>query len=121
MIEHLMKRILLFSIFAILCLTYVGCKKCRNENPRARIVNNGTDKVSVQIQTSGGNTVNINNIMPGTASEFAHYAPGAVQFTIAFQVANDTSLSVTMQECWEYDIIVNENDDVTSVPTDRNE
>jgi hypothetical protein len=116
-----MKKSLLVIAVLLTCIAYVGCKKCRNDNPRARIVNNGTDKVSVQIQTSGGNTVNINNIMPGTSSDFAYYAPGAVQFTIAFQVANDTSFSVAMLECWEYDIIVNENDDVSSVPTDRNE
>lgn len=98
-----------------------GCKECRNEDPRARIVNNGTDKVSVQIMTSGGNTVNINNIMPGTVSEYAHYEEGNVQYTIAFQVANDTTFSVTMAECWEYEIVIDENDNVQSVPTDRNE
>jgi hypothetical protein len=116
-----MKKSLFIIAVLITCLGYIGCKKCRNENPRARIVNNGTDKVSVQIQTSGGNTVNINNILPGTQSEYAFYAPGAVQFTITFQVANDTSFSVAMLECWEYDIIVDGNDNVSSVPTDRNE
>jgi hypothetical protein len=116
-----MKKWILFPLMAILVLGYTGCKECRNEYPRARIVNNGTDKVSVQIQTSGGNTVNINNILSGTASEYASYAPGAVSFTIAFQTANDTSLSVIMTECWEYDIQIDGNDNVSSLPTDRNE
>ena len=48
-------------------------------------------------------------------------APGAVSFTIAFQTANDTSLSVIMTECWEYDIQIDGNDNVSSLPTDRNE
>lgn len=116
-----MKRYLVLLPLIVLAIGFASCKKCKHEDPRARIINNGTDKVSVQIQTSGGNTVNINNIMPGTESEYAFYAPGAVQFTIAFQVANDTSFSVIMDECWEYDIVVNANDDVSSVPTDRNE
>lgn len=116
-----MKKILLILPLVILAIAFAGCKKCKNEDPRARIINNGTDKVSVQIQTSGGNTVNINNILPGTQSEYASYAPGAVQFTIAFQVANDTAFGVIMDECWEYDIVIDANDNVSSVPTDRNE
>ena len=116
-----MKKLLFVLPLIVFSLGFVGCKKCRNEDPRARIVNNGTDKVSVQIMTTGGNTVNINNIMPGTVSEYASYAPGAIQYTIAFQVANDTSFSVIMDECWEYEIIVDANDNVSSVPTDRNE
>ncbi len=116
-----MKKSLLFLPLMLLAIGYAGCKKCKNESPRARIVNNGTDKVSVQIQTTGGNTVNINNILSGIQSDFASYAPGLVQFTIAFQVANDTSFSVLMDECWEYDIVVDANDNVSSVPTDRNE
>jgi hypothetical protein len=116
-----MKKVLLLLPLIVLSLAFVGCRKCRNESPRARIVNNGTDKVGVQIQTTGGNTVNINNILSGTSSEYASYAPGLVQFTIAFQVANDTSFSVMMDECWEYEIVVDANDNVSSVPTDRNE
>ena len=104
-----MKNTLSLAVLLLLGAAVIlgtGCKKCRNENPRARIVNNGTDKVSVQIMTSGGNTVKINNIMPGTVSEYASYEEGNVQFTIAFQVANDTTLTVPMDECWEYEIVV---------------
>lgn len=110
-----------FVMFAAAIMLGTGCKKCKNEDPRARIINNGTDKVSVQIMTTGGNTVNINNIMPDSISDFAYYAPGLVQFTIAFQNNTDTSFSVTMAECWEYDIIVDETDHVSSVPLNRNE
>ena len=116
-----MKNTFFAALALVLALGFFGCKKCKNEDPRARIINNGTDKVSVQIQTSGGNTVNINNILSGTESAYATYAPGAVQFTITFKVAADTSFSVTMAECWEYDIVVDANDHVSSVPTDRNE
>lgn len=116
-----MKKISLFILLLTVSLLYVGCKKCRNEDPRARIVNNGTDKVSVHIQTSGGNSVNINNILSGSASDFAYYEAGAVSFTIAFQNNTDTTLSVIMDDCWEYDILIDPNDNVSSLPTDRNE
>jgi hypothetical protein len=116
-----MKKFLLVLCMLPAILVFDSCKNCRRENPRARIVNNGSDKVSVQVKTTGGNTVNINNILAGNQSDYAFYAPGIVQFTIAFQVAADTSFSVTMAECWEYDILINANDKVSSVPADRNE
>ena len=68
MLELNMRKLLFLLPLMLLTLSFVGCKKCKNEDPRARIVNNGTDKVSVQIMTTGGNTVNINNIMPGTCA-----------------------------------------------------
>lgn len=114
------KTILLFTVLA-LALSISSCKKCRKEDPRARIINKGNDKVSVQIMTSGGNTVNINNIQPAEISAFASYAAGEVKFTIAFQSNPDVVYLVEMEDCWEYDIVVNPNNTVSSVPTDRNE
>jgi hypothetical protein len=116
-----MKNAIVFALSLVLILGFTSCKKCKNEDPRARIVNNGTDKVSVQIMTSGGNTENINNILAGTESAFVFYAPGVVQFTIAFQSNTDTTFSVQMIDCWEYDIVIDANDRIVSTPVDRNE
>ena len=104
-----------------LSLTSQACgKRCKNEDPRARIVNNGTASASVQIKTSGGNTENINNVMPGTFSEYRHYAPGFVIFTTTIdrQTYVDT---VSMTTCFEYDIVIGPDNRILSVPTDRNE
>jgi len=70
---------LLFA--ATIILGFSSCKKCNGEDPAARIVNEGSEKASVQIKTSGGNTENINNIQPGTSSGYVSYAPGEVVFT----------------------------------------
>ena len=40
----------------LLAITFNSCKKSVNEDPRARIINNGTQKASVQIKTSNGNS-----------------------------------------------------------------
>ena len=48
-------------IGAALLLTNCG-KKCKGQDPQARIINNGTKNVSVQIKTTNGNTVSINNV-----------------------------------------------------------
>lgn len=108
----------------ILCSTIGGLSACsdhcKNERPRAKITNNGTDKASVQIKTSGGNTENINNIESGQVSDWRSYAAGATEFTVAIQnVSPDTMISVYMLECWEYDIQIDSLNRVSSIPLER--
>lgn len=110
--------IVLLSIFVITSLN--SCKKCKNEDPSARIINNGTEKASVQIKTSGGNTININNVDPGTSSPYASYAPGLVTFTITV-ANNDYVETVQMEECFDYDIAIDANNNITTTTIDRND
>lgn len=111
--------------FFLLCavamsMSFASCKKCKNEDPSARIVNDGTIKASVQIQTSNGNTVNINNILPGTTSDYASYAPGNCQFTVSVGSANAIE-TVDMYQCYNYDIIIDASNNITTVAYDLNE
>lgn len=117
----LSKTFNLFSVIIILVASICGCSdNCDNENPRARINNSGTGKASVQIKTSGGNTENINNIESGQSSSWRSFAPGQTEFTIAIQgVSDDTLVIVNMLACWEYDIIIDSNNSVTTQPTER--
>jgi len=108
--------IILVGLFAI---TMSGCKKCKDENPRARIINNGTQKASVQIKTSAGNTVNINNIDPSTSSAYASYAAGQITFTITVS-SNNYEKTFYMGKCYDYDIAIDGNNNITSTPIDRN-
>ncbi len=111
-------------ILMIAVIGLASCKKCRKENPRARIINNGTEVVSAHIMTSGGNTVNINNIGPGTISDYASYEEGIVEFTITIGNGGNTVtkyISVGMDTCFEYDIVIDANNNLSSVPRDRNE
>ena len=116
-----MKKGLLILTVLVMVIGLQSCKKCKGEDPISRIVNNGTESVSVQIQTSGGNTVNINNILSGETSEDKSFAVGNVDFTISIGNMNDVELSVLMEECWQYEIVIDENNNVNSIPTDRNE
>ncbi|MCF8257975.1 MAG: hypothetical protein K9J06_10485 [Flavobacteriales bacterium] len=101
-------------LIAFAASTMVGCNNCENEDPRARIVNNGTDKASVQIWTTGGNTENINNIETGQTSDWRSFAPGLTNFTVSIQGANDTVLVVSMLSCMQYDIRISANNTVTA-------
>jgi hypothetical protein len=107
--------ILLLSVSAL-----TSCKKCKGENPRARIVNNGNVVANVQIKTTGGNTENINNIEPGAESDYRSYASGDVTFTITIGKDNVVK-TVPMAQCFEYDIAIDKNNNVTSTPRDRND
>ena len=114
------KIALIFTVFVFIGLSLSSCAKCKNEDPRGRIQNNGTEVANVQIKTSGGNTENINNVMPGTTSDFRFYAPGVTTFTITVD-KNDYIKTVEMEECFEYDIVIDANNNITTVPVDRNE
>jgi hypothetical protein len=116
-----MKKQLLILPFLFLLLAFTSCKNCKNEDPISRIVNNGTEVISVHIATSGGNTVNINNIQPGETSEDKSFAQGTVSFTISIGNTGDVVETVLMEDCWEYEIVVDANNNVVSIPTDRNE
>lgn len=97
-----------------------SCDKCENESPRARVLNNGTKDVSVQIKTSDGNTENINNVSPQSSSAYKSYAAGVVTFTITVdKMAYEKT--VQMDECFEYDIAIDAGNNISSVPTDRND
>lgn len=109
---------LLFTVFFIIAMS--SCKNCRNEEPSARVVNGGNKTVSVQIKTSGGNTVNINNVQPNSSTDHKSYAPGNVTFTIT--VGNGVSYveKLQMEECFYYDIAIDEKNNISTFAIDRN-
>ncbi|GAA3989005.1 hypothetical protein [Hymenobacter antarcticus] len=103
-----------------MAMAATGCKKCKDEDPRARITNNGTQIASVQVKTSGGNTVNINNVAPGVTSDYANYAAGQTTFTL--KVNNvDYAKTVDVSKCHEYTIAIDRSNVVTVTDTDRND
>lgn len=112
------KNLMLGSMLGI--LTLGSCtERCDNDDPRARIVNNGTAKASVQIQTSGGNTENINNVEAGQMSDWRSFAAGSTEFTVAIQGENDTVVAVNMLNCYEYSIVIDGQNNVSSTATER--
>lgn len=113
-------KILAIILITAAAITIVGCKKCKNEDPSARIINNGTEQASVQIKTSGGKTININNVQPGESSEYASYAPGVVTFTITI-TGNEYIETVTMVECCKYDITIDSKNNISTTVIDQND
>ena len=108
---------LLFAV--VLTFSATSCKKCKDEDPRARITNNGIQVASVQVKTAGGNTVNINNVATGATSDYANYAAGQTTFTL--KVNNvDYVKTFDASKCHEYTVIIDRNNVITIADTDRN-
>ena len=106
--------------FLFIATLGTGCSDaCDGEEPRSRIVNNGSDKASVQIKTSGGSTENINNIETGAMSDWRSFAAGETEFTVVVTGSTDTVVLVTMLECYEYSINISSADQVTSSAVER--
>ncbi|MCC2545372.1 hypothetical protein LJY25_02865 [Hymenobacter sp. BT175] len=116
-----MKTFRFSSLFLVGATVVVSsCSKCIDENPRARIINNGTQKASVQVKTSDGNTININNVEPNTSSDYASYAGGQVTFTAT--VGTNTAVKTTqIGTCYDYDIAIDRTNTITVTGIDRNE
>ncbi|WP_143731990.1 hypothetical protein [Pontibacter lucknowensis] len=115
-----MKRIPLLMLLLLFVVTLSSCDKCDGEKPRARIINNGSDVASVQIKTSGGSTENLNNVPKGATSDFRSYNAGSVTFTVTVDKVEYVE-NVPMSECYEYDIAIDANNNITTVARDRNE
>ena len=113
-----MKKLTFVIVAVLIALNITSCNKCDGEDPEARIVNNGTETASVQIKTTGGNTVNLNNIDPGEESEYVSYAPGEVVFTITVKQMEliDT---VEMSTCYYYDIMIDSTDNINTISIER--
>lgn len=60
-----------------------------NDPPRFRLQNDADEEASVQIKTSGGNTININNIEPDSVSPYQNSSQGQIDITAT--VKSDTT------------------------------
>ncbi len=115
-----MKKIALLISCGI-CLFIIGCANCDGENPSVLLTNKGTDKASIQIKTSGGNTENINNIGTGSSSERRTFAPGNIEFTISVSGVNDPIVYVLKaSSCYDYTVTINSDNTVTASGNERN-
>lgn len=103
----------------MLAFTTESCKKeCSGENPRARILNGGTAKADVQVQTTGGNTININNVLSGSNSDYSSFAAGSATFTINVGTTSKVTV-LAMETCYDYDIKIDASNNITTTPTKR--
>ncbi len=77
------KQISLISL--ALAATLIGCGSDPDVAPQFRLHNGATNKASVQIKTTGGNTININGIDTGYTSPYQESSEGKIDITASVQ------------------------------------
>lgn len=83
---------ILIGIFSLLLL--IALSSCSDDtDPKFRIYNERTDKANIQLQTSGGNTININDVEPGQTTAYQIASTGNITATAVIQ---NESISPTL-------------------------
>jgi len=101
-----MKNVILGILSLAFIVVIAGCAKATD--PQFRIHNERAEKANVQIQTSGGNTININDVEAGQATAFQTCAEGNIVATaviqneslspqISFFATKDTRYTIVIQ------------------------
>ncbi len=67
----------IFSLLFIITLTSCGTEK----NPEFRVSNQRSTKANVQVKTTGGNTININDVTVGQLTAYQSTAEGNIIVT----------------------------------------
>jgi len=78
-----MKKLLVTVISLIFLFAIVSCSD--EENPKFRIFNERSTKANIQVQTSGGNTININDVASGEKTAYQSAAEGNIVATAGIQ------------------------------------
>ncbi|MBU0473274.1 MAG: hypothetical protein KKF62_03845 [Bacteroidetes bacterium] len=78
-----MKKLLVSIISVLFLLAIVSCSD--EENPKFRIRNERTTKANVQVQTTGGNTININDVEEAETTAYQSAAEGNIVATAVIQ------------------------------------
>lgn len=78
-----MKKLLLGILSLIFVIVIISCSD--ETDPQFRIHNERADKANIQFQTSGGNTVNINDVGGGQSTAYQTVAVGIITATAVIQ------------------------------------
>lgn len=134
-----MKRLLIFVAAATMALTSFNCSvepvdyieqeinlsedeisfetndPCVGSNPEARITNNGTVPMNLDILDDSGNVVGfVHNLLPGNTSSWISFPPGEVMFSVSNDFVEDEKVIYEMTTCMIFDMEVDPDNKLTS-------
>lgn len=96
-----MKKIFIGILSLVFFLIINGCS--RNTDPQFRIRNEQLNKVNMNIQTSGGNKININGVEPGQTTAYQTASEGNITATAIIQ---NESVSFLAAKNTHYTIVI---------------
>jgi hypothetical protein len=78
-----MKKIIGVMLFLGIIFAAIGCAD--DPDPKFRIMNDRSEKANVQIKTTGGNTININDVSAGQITDYQTAAEGNIEIAVVLQ------------------------------------
>src|SRR5690554_8046106 len=103
-----MRTTILLATLLFVTFLASSCKKCNNENPTARILNNGISSVDMQITASDGSIVTIFELAKDGIHPSKEYASGSTTIQYTIEGVEQTDV-FTLNTCTSYDITINSN------------
>jgi hypothetical protein len=96
-----------FAVILALASLLVFATGCSSKPPSVRIMNEGPTKANMQIKAQSGNTININDVAGGTATNYQDINTGPQLVTAVIQTESvSPSVSFNADEDNNYTIIV---------------
>lgn len=87
---------------------------CNNQDPKARITNNGTEDVDLQIYDVAGNLIaQEDDVEPGEQSDWINFSCGETTFLVS-NGGSDKLITIEMGTCMMYDMEVGSNNQLVS-------
>ena len=87
---------------------------CSNQDPMARITNNGTEDVDLQIYDAAGNLIaQEDEIEPGEQSNWINFSCGETAFLVNIG-GSDKLITIEMGTCMMFDMEVGSNNQLVS-------
>ncbi|MCL4547092.1 MAG: hypothetical protein M1495_00805 [Bacteroidetes bacterium] len=96
-----MKKIFIGILGLIFFVLINGCSS--NTDPQFRMRNEQSNKVNVNIQTTGSNKFSINNIEPGQTTDYQKFSEGNITVTV---VTQNESASFLAAKNTHYTIVI---------------
>lgn len=90
---------------------------CSNQDPQARITNNGTIPITLEIATIDGTILHtVADLAPGNVSGYLTFAPGDIIFNVEKNLTgtSDEKLFYTMNQCMSFDLEVAPDNNLTN-------
>jgi hypothetical protein len=98
-------------------LLFQSNASCIDDDPKTRVINNGTIAFALEVVTLDGTVVvNIPNIPPNTTTSWANFAEGDYIFSLESlsSTVTDDKVLLTMNQCMAFEIEVDSNNEIVS-------
>ena len=137
-LEKIMKYLLKLSVAICLIFTVSSCtveslddavsksavsqnvaeanQSCNNQDPKTKLINNGTVAFTFQIIDSDSNMIEFVDIAPGASTSWISFTEGDTVFNLDSNVigVSDDKIAISISNCSEIEIVVNAQNKIDS-------